>query len=112
MGLIRMRFLSWVAAAAAAGSRLEHSLQPVGTISFDATPASLPLDTLAQTELMQPVEIGATTVPVASVSGFQVGGAVRLHAGGANQEDHRIRAISHTSLWLAGSGLEGTWEGL
>ena len=42
----------------------------------------------------------------ASVDGFQVGGVVRLHPGYPNQEDHRIRAISHTSLWLASSGLE------
>ena len=33
-------------------------------------------------------------------------GAVTPPPGYPNQEDHRIRAISHTSLWLASSGLE------
>ena len=83
-------------------------LQPLAstTMNFvdDAAPP-LQLDTLAQAEFATNVEIGTTSVPVVSVDDFLVGGVV-LHAGGLNQEDHRIRAISRNSLWLAGTGLE------
>jgi hypothetical protein len=74
-------------------------LQPAHTVT-------LGVDSLAVAELSSDVAIGDTAVPVVSVDGFQVGGVVRLHPGYPNQEDHRIRAISHTSLWLASSGLE------
>ena len=67
---------------------------------------SLATEGLAVSEISTSAAVGDTSFPVASVDGFQVGGVVRLHPGYPNQEDHRIRAISHTSLWLASSGLE------
>ena len=66
----------------------------------------LPLDSLARSELSTDIQIGDASVSLVSVSGFQVGGVIRLHPGYPNQEDHRIRAISHKSLWLASAGLE------
>ena len=73
---------------------------------LEATKSPLTLDTLALSELSSAAAIGATIVPVAAVDGFQVGGVVRFHSDAPNQEDHRIRAIAHNSLWLSGSGLE------
>lgn len=67
---------------------------------------ALPADGLAVSELSSSASTGDTAVPVAALGGFHVGGVVRLHPGYPNQEDHRIRAISHTSLWLASAGLE------
>ena len=75
-------------------SLLPAALQPT------VEPVTLPMDSLAQSELSSEIQIGHTSVPIASVSGFQVGGVVRLHSGYPNQEDHRIRAISQSSLWL------------
>ena len=77
-------------------------LQPAGAVA-------LPASGLAVADLASSSSIGDTSIPLASLDGFQVGAVVRLHPGYENQEDHRVRAISHGSLWLASSnGLEFT----
>jgi hypothetical protein len=70
------------------------------------TSAALSADALAESELSTSTSIGDTVLPVVSTHGFVVGGVVRLHAGYPNQEDHRVRSLSHNAVYLASAGTE------
>jgi len=68
--------------------------------------AALPADALGEAELATAASVGDTVLPVVSTLSFMVGGVVRLHAGYPNQEDHRVRSVSHNAVYLATAGLE------
>ena len=78
------------------------ALQPKDDASLQAAAPGY----LARAQLRSNTQLGDTVLPVHTIEGFHVGGIVRLHAGFPNQEDHRVRAIAHTALYLASSGLE------
>ena len=59
-----------------------------------------------QSEVRSSHSPGETTLRVLEAGGFRVGAVVRIHEGHPNQEDHRVRYITPSTLRLEGAGLE------
>jgi len=98
-------------------SRGRSSLQPdapahrgadiaLAASSSTTTPSTHVADALSEAELDSAVAVGDTVLPVVSTRSFVVGGVVRLHAGYPNQEDHRVRSMTHNAIYLASAGTE------